>query len=875
MKHASAFLVLIVGLVFTPLPAAAGDLIISRGVLEDTSGTLTIADVVGRQFKSGGPALSKGFTNSAIWLRLQVRAPAKGNEAVLFIRQPYLNEIRLYEVVAGNPPVWKSRVTGNHYPYGERDRARKTLGFVVNVAAPETTYYLRVKSKSVLQVSVEAFEPNEAERKDNQLDLLEVFFVTSMLLLLLWAIHSYLLDRLPVVGLFAIHQGVYTFYGVAITGYLAPLIPAGFPHLADWATAIPYCAVSFTTLLFCRELFKPYQPPPLLMRGLDLSLLVFPIQLVAMALGYTPVAVIINLVLIRISWWYFVVMVFTLRREQSPSRRSLQVFFVTITIIFSLFWFFGSSEALSAKNKLLGRQILIANGLIIGGIFAMILNARSRRLLQEAQRSALELQAKSEFLALVSHEIRTPLNALVGFSSLARTTKDPVRLDQYHAILEQSSRSLMELVNGILDMSKIEAGRMELEEVPFNLRQLVADLDAPYCYLASQKMLKFKVSMAANVPIWVLGDPVRLRQILANLLANAVKFTENGEVSFSVSGASRLESENKQYVRFEVRDTGIGIPDNKRSLLFQPFRQLDPTISRTFGGSGLGLAIVRSLVEMMKGSITVDSREGEGSCFAVELPLQKVDAVPDALLAPTVGMAPGTVLVVEDNEFNRRLLGDILTAGGHEVTLAEDGRKALQFMELQRFDLVLLDIRMPDIDGLEVARRVRRREQERSEAPVPIIAITADADEVTREACLGAGINAVLAKPVDPAQLARAIVAHCGESLALLPGDGLLLNGQTSSDFANNPERARQYRELLLADIGDELKCLQSAFERDDRPDLGRAAHTLKGLCGHLANGEPAKLAAWLQLNAPSARPEEMQPVLEQLQCSLAQENNL
>ncbi len=865
-------MILVAGFVMTP-QAEANDLIISRGVLEDRSGSLAIADVVGRDFKPIGSTLSKGFTSSAIWLRLNVRAPAKGSEAVLFIRQPFLNEIRLYEVVAGNPTVWKTRVTGNHYPYGERDRARKTLGFTVKVAAPETTYYLRVKSRSVVQVSMEALEPDEAERKDNQLDLLEVFFVTSMLLLLLWAIHSYLLDRLPVVGLFAIHQAMYTLYGVAITGYLAPLIPAGFPQLADWATAIPYCAVSFTTLLFCRELFKPYQPPPLLMRGLDLFLLVFPIQLAAMALGYTPVAVIINLVLIRVSWWYFVVMVFTLRREQSPSRRSLQIFFVTITIIFSLFWIFGSSDSLIAKNKLLGRQILIANGLIIGGIFAMILNARSRRLLQEAQRSALELQAKSEFLALVSHEIRTPLNALVGFSSLARATKDPVKLDQYHAILEQSSHSLMELVNGILDMSKIEAGRMELEAVPFNLRQLVTDLDEPYRHLANQKMLEFKLGVTDDVPAWVLGDPVRLRQILANLLANAVKFTENGEVSFSISCNSRLEGNAPSSVRFEVRDTGIGIPESGRNRLFQPFRQLDPSITRTFGGSGLGLAIVRNLVEMMHGSITVDSREGQGSCFVVELPLQASEALPDVQLATPAALLPGSVLVVEDNEFNRRLLGDILAAWGQQVALADGGLQALQLMELQSFDLVLLDIRMPDIDGIEVARRIRRREQERSEAAVPIIAITADVDEATREACLGAGINAVLPKPVNPEQLARAILVQCGGTVTLPPGDGLLLNGQTSNDFANNPERARQYRELLLADIYDELNGLQSAFERDDRPGLGRAAHTLKGLCGHLANGEPAKLASWLQLNASSAGLEEIGTVLVQLQTTLAQEH--
>lgn len=855
-----AALFLLVSPIFVQL-AIADDLIVSRAVLEDKAGTLTIADVAGRQFTAVGPTFSKGFTKSVYWLRLQVRPPANNSEVVLLIRQPFLNEIRLHEAGSGNPVQWKTRVTGNHYPYNERDRASNSLGFVVNVAGAEATYYLRLKTSTASQMSVEALTPLEAERRDSEFDLLEVFFVTAMLLLLLWAIHSYLLDRLPVVGLFAVHQAMYTLFGIAITGYLAPYLPAGYPRLADLSTAIPYCAVNFTTLLFCRELFKSYQPPPLLARGLDLLLLAFPLQLVAIALGYTPLAVISNALLIRISWWYFVLMTFTLRTEQSPSRRMLQIFFLAITLVFTLFWVASSNPAV-INNGLIGRQILIVNGIMIGGIFAMILNARSRRLLQEAQQSALELKAKSEFLALVSHEIRTPLNALVGFSSLARTATDPLKIDQYHTILEQSSRSLMELVNDILDMSKIEAGRMDIECVPCNLRQLLAGLEEQYRHLAGQKMLAFQIDVADTVPDWVQGDPIRLRQILANLLANAVKFTEHGCISCTVSTA---EDKDTQQLRFEVRDTGIGIPDNKRPLLFQPFRQLDPTITRIFGGSGLGLAIVHNLVGMMRGSISVDSREGAGSCFTVEVPLPATEA-PVTQLQPSLAIAIGTVLVVEDNEFNRRLLGDILTAWGQQVILAEDGSQALLFIDQQRFDLVLLDIRMPDIDGMEVARQIRQREKMRSDAPVPIIAITADVDTAAREACRAAGINAVLAKPVIPEELARAIAVHCGTMVTMQTREDLLLNPQTCSDLGDNPERARQYREMLQQDIADELQTLLDALECDNRSDLGRAAHTLKGLCGHLADPEPAELASWLQHNAPTAWPEQLRSVIYQLQ---------
>jgi signal transduction histidine kinase/CheY-like chemotaxis protein len=484
--------------------------------------------------------------------------------------------------------------------------------------------------------------------------------------------------------------------------------------------------------------------------------------------------------------------------------------------------------------------------------------------------------AKSQFLAVMSHEIRTPINALVGFSSLARSTIDPVKLGQYHAILEQSSRSLMELVDDILDMSKIEAGRMEYEAVPFNLRQLLTSLEEQYQHLAARKVLLFHVTVHDNVPAWILGDPVRLRQILSNLLANAIKFTDSGGVSLSISTGNGDMGKGQPMLRFEVRDTGIGIPESSLDLLFQPFRQLDSTITRKFGGTGLGLAIVHNLVTMMRGTISVDSREGDGSCFVVELPLLATEQLPAELSAPPVILAQGLVLVVEDNEFNRRLLKDHLTSWGQEVLLAEDGWQALQLLEQQRFDLILLDIRMPGIDGFEVATLIRQQELERSEKPVPIIAITADAGTTTREACLNAGINAILAKPVLPEQLARAIAAHCGGAM-VSPLGSELLNPQARNDLGSDPERARQYWELLLQDIEEELQSLQTALAEDDRNRLGRAAHSLKGLCGNLANSEPAELAAWLQQHASAIGTEQLRLVAEQLRTAckrvLAQDN--
>lgn len=398
MKRLFAILILVAGLA-AALPAAAADLIASRAVLEDRAATLTITDVLGRDFAPVGPSLSRGVSKSAYWLRLNVRPPATGSRVVLFIRQPFLNEVRLYEADGGDPQGWKTRVTGTDYPYSARDRAATSLGFVVDVPPDGATFYLRLKTRGAVQMNVEALEPDEAVRQDHRFDLIEVLFVTSMLLLLLWAVQSYLLDRLPVVGLFAVHQAMYTLFGVSITGYLAPFVQAGSPRLADAIAALPYCAVSFTTLLFCRSLFKPYEPPPWLMRGLDLLLLIFPLQLAAIALGYTQEATIVNAVLIRISWWYFVVMTFTLRREHAPKRRVLQIVFLLVTLIFTLFWVSNLGNR-AGTNINIGRQVLVANGMLIGCLFAMILHARLRRWLQEAQQSAMELLLTQKTLEL-------------------------------------------------------------------------------------------------------------------------------------------------------------------------------------------------------------------------------------------------------------------------------------------------------------------------------------------------------------------------------------------------------------------------------------------------------------------------------------------
>ncbi|MEX8520384.1 MAG: diguanylate cyclase [Leptothrix sp. (in: b-proteobacteria)] len=390
---------LLVGLIVAQ-PAAADDLLMACAVLEDPSGTLTITDVVGRDFTPIASALSKGYTSSAFWLRVQVRAPLKGNEVVLRLRPTFLDEIRLFEPDAGAPRDWKTRVTGDRYAYAARDRPSIIPSFVVNVTAPQATYYLRLTTTSTLRFDVDALEPHEADRKDHQLDLLQEFFVLLMVWLLLWAIHDYRHHRQAVVGLFCVHQTVYILDTLAVTGYLAPWMPSSFPALADHLTSILICTVTFTCLLFSRALFKLYAPPPMLMRWLDLLLLSFPIELAAMALGHAGLALHINAVALLVQLPCLMLLVFALRPEQVPHHRVLQVICGLLGLLMALLQIsiLGGLDFIDSDLRTV--LILIVYGVANSTLVAMMLYERSRQLRRQARQSALELELAKRSLDL-------------------------------------------------------------------------------------------------------------------------------------------------------------------------------------------------------------------------------------------------------------------------------------------------------------------------------------------------------------------------------------------------------------------------------------------------------------------------------------------
>jgi signal transduction histidine kinase/ActR/RegA family two-component response regulator len=360
-------------------------------------------------------------------------------------------------------------------------------------------------------------------------------------------------------------------------------------------------------------------------------------------------------------------------------------------------------------------------------------------------------RAKSEFLANMSHEIRTPMNGIVGMQQLIGGTALDAEQRGYLDAAQSSAQSLLALLNGILDLSKIEAGRMELERADFAVRPLLDEILRPLQPIAQQKGLQLTGVVSDDVAAAVNGDALRLRQVLLNLIANALKFTHLGGVTVTVERAS--EWDGGVELRFFVSDTGIGIGPEQRDAVFEAFRQADNSITRRYGGTGLGLAISARLVQLMEGEIALESQPGQGATFTftarfarAHLAPPAANAVEPAAAAPRAAHSQH-ILVAEDNPINQTVITRTLEKAGHQVALAQDGREALHIWAASHFDVIFMDMQMPELDGLEATREIRRREQDTGER-ICIMAMTANAMSGDRERCLAAGMDGYFTKPM-------------------------------------------------------------------------------------------------------------------------------
>ena len=412
-----------------------------------------------------------------------------------------------------------------------------------------------------------------------------------------------------------------------------------------------------------------------------------------------------------------------------------------------------------------------------------------------AQQQAEEAnQSKSDFLANMSHEIRTPMNAIIGLSHLCLQTAMNERQRDYVSKMHYSARALLGIINDILDFSKIEAGRLDLENTDFNLQTTLANIDSLIGHLAREKNLDFEFTVDSNVPKFLYGDATRLRQVLLNLAGNAVKFTKVGTVKILVT--LRRKKKDKVEIQFCVSDTGIGLSADQIEHLFQPFTQADSSTSRKFGGTGLGLAICKRLVQMMDGNIWVESKPDEGSDFkftakfGIGTESTNTDTDSETFPNARLNLLNKHILLVEDNPFNQQVAKELMENIGVNVTVANNGQEALSELAKTAFDIVLMDVQMPVMDGYEATRHIRTIPELSSQC---VIAMTANAMPEDRQRCLSAGMDDFITKPITPEHLYQTLSKWVTTSIATPADDNFIATTQktSSANPAQDKNRAR------------------------------------------------------------------------------------
>ncbi|MFC1769853.1 response regulator [Nitrospirota bacterium] len=366
-------------------------------------------------------------------------------------------------------------------------------------------------------------------------------------------------------------------------------------------------------------------------------------------------------------------------------------------------------------------------------------------------------QAKGDFLAHMSHEIRTPMNAIIGMTDLCFMEESGEDQTEYIGHIREASYSLVRILNDILDMSKIRSGKLEIDNIPFELNMVISSVIGTFKSSAVAKGLKLESTLTPDLPENLIGDPLRIKQVLSNLISNAIKFTKEGSVTISVN------KDASDVIRFSVTDTGIGIPVEKELDIFHEFTQVDISTTRKYGGTGLGLSISKNIIELMGGSLRLNSTSSEGSQFEFQLELQNAESVNKDFPSKKnkndeCHLCNLNVLVAEDNKLNQTLITRLLEKRGCHVVIADNGKTALDILSTQKFDIIFMDIQMPEMDGYETVHRIRQDEINKD---TPIIAMTAHAMTGDEEKCIASGMNHYIAKPIEVKKVFDIVTQYC------------------------------------------------------------------------------------------------------------------
>ncbi|NIB39928.1 response regulator [Pseudomaricurvus alkylphenolicus] len=864
-------------------------------LLEDPERRLQLRDVM-RLMENGelrplvNGRSNLGMSDSAYWLAFTAHNPTSSSiNWMLETVYPHVDFVDVYLI--DETGGVEQLPLGDMRPFHQRPLSHES--FVVPVeteARARTQVMIRMaySDYGLLDTQVRLWSPQAFIDNKERYALIMGAYFGGMLLMLLYNLFIYCSTHMREYFHYVCYLGVSLCFAVANLGLGHRYLYADSVFLTNHLHIILMMLTMVMLIQFSRTFLRTAESTPKLDRLLQISLVIAGVGIVALLLGNKVITTYILrglgvflLVLPVLSIWLW------RRGERRVRYYTLGWVVAAAFFCVSLMRWLGLSET-SFLSLWGGRIGLWFEAILFSFALADHINllrreqesakSREQKILLDAheeleqkvrQRTRdLELarqeadqasRAKSAFLATMSHEIRTPMNGILGSTYLALNSNSG--LDNRHHLdrIQSSAQYLLEIINNILDFSKIEAGKLKVEHIEFSLDEVMADISSLFVARAQTRNLDFRTRVAQQIPARLMGDPLRLKQVLVNLIGNAVKFTREGGIQLHIE---LEESRGKDTVilTFSVRDSGIGMSTEQQQALFQEFAQADDSTTREYGGTGLGLTISQRLVSQMGGNIEVSSALEEGSEFRFSLPFVVVNT-PQATSVKSLGSAPppqfaaAHVLLVEDNATNQQVARELLETAGLRVTIANNGLEALKKLEEQSIDLILMDVQMPFMDGYQATAMVRADERFNT---VPIVAMTAHALIDDQERCFSAGMNGHISKPVDPHSLYHTLARWLplelqppAETVKRSAGDYHLPQGLPGVDLTSGLNRVRGNRQLfykLLVEFFEDHRRqpeeLNAALAEGDMKRVRKIAHNLKGAAGNLGAQDLSAMAA-------------------------------
>ncbi|WP_237440335.1 hybrid sensor histidine kinase/response regulator [Alcanivorax sp. DP30] len=712
---------------------------------------------------------SLGFQDGLQWFLITLDNNTRFPYWFLRIARPHLDYLDIYLFDRNGNAIDHQRM-GDRIPFNEREFRHYHLISLQSFPPQDRSYLLmRAQGDNVIEMPVSIKTPVAFSQQDNQISLLHGIYYGAIIAMCMFNLLLFFSIREPSYLLYVLYLGTFGLNLFTREGLSYQWLWPDFPMWNHYSLPVLNLLTLAFSMLFVMHFLELRSRLPRMSRVIRwvtaLALVSIPFTLLSFhySIQITSAAALP---------WPFIMVVLSaslIFQGYSPARYFLLAF-LSVAIATSVF--------ILKTFQLIDASWMIENIMQLGTFLEAVLlsfalahrmtvlkseNARIQREANEALEQRVEertrelnsaLSARSEFLAVMSHEIRTPLNGIIGTVDMLKNS--PLNNEQQHNlnIIEQSGNSLLNLINDILDYSRIEAGKMPIEQTRFNLHEVINDVPALFQHKARVHSNSLTNELDAELGQFCIGDPVRLRQILVNLISNAVKFTNNGSITLS----AQRDKDNGDYVFFEVVDTGIGISADQLTNLFDHFQQGDSSTSRRYGGTGLGLAICKQLVEIMGGEIGVTSRRNEGSRFWFRLPLPVTEAgtqLPSVPEVTDITRSGGRLLIVDDNHINLMVAEGLCKKLGYTTEVAESGMEAIAVLlsEAESFDLILMDCEMPEMDGFETSRAILKLQKEGRLPRVPIIALTAHAVPDKIQACHDAGMVGHLAKPINSERL--------------------------------------------------------------------------------------------------------------------------